>query len=63
MEDCNGENVITDAPNGDDLIYLDDLSLDGFDIFPAEGSAGFNADAFFADDLDDVLAGFRVDKI
>lgn len=58
MEDCNVENVITDAPNGDDLIYLDDLSLDGFDMFPAEGSADFNADAFFADDLDGFLAGF-----
>ena len=26
-------------------------------MFTADGSAGFNADAFFAYDLDDVLAG------
>nr|GEX24410.1 NAC domain-containing protein 82-like [Tanacetum cinerariifolium] len=61
VEDCNGKP--TDAPNGDDLIYLDlealgtldDLSSDGFDMFTAKGSAGFMADAFFADDLDDAL--------
>ncbi|GJT75256.1 BEACH domain-containing protein LvsA-like protein [Tanacetum coccineum] len=42
VEDCNGKP--TDAPNGDDLIYfdlealstLDDLILDGFDMFTAE---------------------------
>ncbi|GJT75257.1 hypothetical protein Tco_1041982 [Tanacetum coccineum] len=44
VEDCNGKP--TDAPNGDDLIYfdlealstLDDLILDGFDMFTAEAS-------------------------
>ncbi|PWA58102.1 NAC domain-containing protein [Artemisia annua] len=61
LEDCNVKNIMTDAPNGDDLIFLDDLSLDGFDMSTAEGSAGFNADAFFADDLDDIFAGFADD--
>nr|GEU94000.1 hypothetical protein [Tanacetum cinerariifolium] len=64
VEDCNGKP--TDAPNRDDLIYLDlealgtldDLSSDGFDMFTAEGSAGFMMDAFFADDLDDALGRF-----
>nr|XP_043621116.1 NAC domain-containing protein 82-like [Erigeron canadensis]XP_043621117.1 NAC domain-containing protein 82-like [Erigeron canadensis] len=66
VENCKGKKIMTDARNEDDVIVLDpaaystldDLSLDGFDMFNVDGSANDPMDAFTLDDLEEDLNKF-----
>nr|XP_043621150.1 NAC domain-containing protein 82-like [Erigeron canadensis] len=65
VENRNGNNIVTDAPNHDDFVLdsaalstLDDLSLDGFDMFYDDGSTNSMMEAFLLDNLDDDLGNF-----